>query len=164
MRLEDVVLYMKPGVYILVDDIQKLVYINYSNSVLEGIVRFLRDRQYRPDLEIKLVSESDDIVTQRMIADQYKRHYSSLGYTILNNVKTFSWRYGIALKGNRAIVYLQNGQRDKYIVGVFKYMSKANEFIDQYYKNGIKSIIIGKNKRTKLEYSTKKFKNDFKYF
>lgn len=163
--LYDIVKYSKPGVYILVEDGSRVVYINYSNNILESIIRANSDICLSPNMDVIIVSESNSIVTQRLVVSQYMGYYKALGYTILNSPKVYSWKAKIGILKDKVVVYLENGSRDRYIVAVFKYMHKADQFVKQYYDvKDINTIVVGKNMRTRLEYKNREYKNDFNYF
>lgn len=121
----------KSAVWAIVNKDTKSVYMKHTLDLPSklGVIA-----SYSGDLDIFAVSP--DPVYKLIMAEVVRQQYLRAGYTIENQKTpyiTFKANLRIDADGRNAIVYITSGRGYKEVVGVFKKLADAQDFLDTYY-------------------------------
>lgn len=163
MNFKDFLDIPQSGVYALINETDRKIYITYSNYIfgsLSRIIRELKNDMFVPkelvdnvdDLEFRVLEQCWDLPNQKLRATFYMREFKKAGYTLFKEVKFVEytvrktvgadWR---KIYKNLVYVQLVANCNAKLTVAVFPKMEQAEEFIKKYYENGVNRIVYGEN-------------------
>ena len=145
-------------VFLIINKQEKYVYINYTENIASALARFYEDWAGKPGstaLELEIVSVTTDIETMKLHVEYWKDHYRNMGYSDLIAVKRKTLQYEVRtlvasdLSGVNVELVTSRGQRK--VVGKFKTLTEANEFVSIYYgeDNGYRLPVYAVNSLTK---------------
>lgn len=158
------------GVYGLINETEKKVYITYSEDMLGGISRLLRNikdnntgyRELRRDIDslsIKIIETVNYDYTKRDLRDLFRywsEYYVLLGYTLYRSYKALQCIVAIEMLPDlRVAVTLRNKALKGIIMGIFKTMSEANSFVQMYNSMDIIVPVYALNEDTREYYRSK---------
>ena len=181
MRVDNIKNLCIPGIYVLINERDKKVYISYSANIIGSISRIfaskdIETKSLRNDyklLRLKLLSDEKDRGIQKLFAINYIKEYKDRGYSLY---KEYNYvRYKViteiervvpsSIKSSRIFVYLAITNGKRYVVGVFQNIDEANEFVSLYYKDKeVRNIVIAKNDITKEIYSDYSYRKRYFLF
>jgi hypothetical protein len=127
-------------VFLIINKEQKLVYINYTENIASALARFYADWAGKPGaeaLELDILSVTTDIETLKLHTEYWKDHYRNNGYGNLISIgrKTLQYEVRALVAADLSCVNVElvtaRGQRK--VVGKFKTLAQANDFIMTYY-------------------------------
>lgn len=139
-------------VYSIVNDSEKTVYINYSTKFRDrfGYISDLRDK-LGGRIEFSEIVEHP--VYKLILAEKVRKSYLARGYKIKNQGMpfiNFKPNLRVDSESRYALVYIVSGKGVKDVVGVFKKLSAAQEFLSLYYgAEWCGSPVIANNELTK---------------
>lgn len=149
------------GVFALINNADKSLYINFSSNISRSLVNLLYSNLMIPEFEFKLLEVVTENSNLRPRCQFYKDQYSNLDYTILNPKKVCNLKLRIEpiddfrSKGSSKFLFkvsVVSGSYKEIVVGIFDLYSDVELFCAQKYSNGkIYSIIESSNELT-LEY------------
>lgn len=153
MRLDEVLSLPQSGVVILVKGTQVLV--SYTTSMgphLEGMYNQFRGQS---NIEMVVRSAGTDLETLKLHTEYYRNYYVRNGFTLLltNYRKSIQYRVRVVpsseFKGVDVEVVSARG--DSKVVGKFKNIRDAKDFIETYYgtDNSFKFPVYAVNSATK---------------
>lgn len=145
-------------VFLIVNKQEKLVYINYTQNIAAALARFYVDWNGKPGaeaLDLQILSVTTDIETLKLHVEYWKDKYRNMGYsdlikpcrkTLQYNVRTL-----VAPDLSGVNVELVTARGDRKVVGKFKTLKEAEEFIMLYYgdDNGYRLPVYAANSLTK---------------
>lgn len=145
-------------VFLIVNKQEKLFYINYTENIASALARFYADwsgKSAATALELEVLSVTTDIETLKLHTEYWKDRYRNIGYSdlIVANRKTLQYEVRILVAPDLSSVNVElvtaRGQRK--IVGKFKTLADAKEFIMIYYgeDNGYRLPVYAVNSLTK---------------
>lgn len=139
-------------VYALISDSTMTCLVSHSNNLQSSIGSLLTSNKVQGnDVRLVILDVLDDKEYKLLLCEKYKTQYCKFGYEVINkrNYIKYSVSIQYSKKLDAAIVVLYNKRRDKKIVGVFKNINAAREFVDQYYKQDVILPVYATNKATK---------------
>lgn len=154
----------KPGIWAFVNDIDRMVYLSYSNNILTSVSRNVRELTDKSHSSKSLVKDKSKLQIQiiEFNCDKAKLtywldYYKTKGYSLYrNNNGEVVYKTRIAITTDFFVhVQLVNKRNDKIVVGVFSNMEEAKSFTQTYYSNKIHKIVYSDNSLTK-EYIKRK--------
>lgn len=144
----------RSGIFKFVNEEKKLVYISYSKNLITSLSRNIKEIQdkvhvYKPlneDFEdwkfdiIETLNYHDTILDISCKINLYIEEYKQLGYNVRThqNIQKLKFRVDIG-QDYKVYCKLISRGRTEYVVGVFKDMEDAKEFIEMY--RNIKNIV-----------------------
>ena len=152
------------GVYALINETDKRIYISYSTYVLGAVARLLRELkdgahpsdqlcQDLDKLEVHILERSENL---KLRATFYAKEYEKRGYELYRPVKYVQYKVKRRYKQGKVFVELvTNSYNRSVVVGVFEKMGAAKHFIETYYTGDIYRIIYANNELTR-EYMEKR--------
>lgn len=126
--------------FLVINKQEKLVYINYTQNIASALARFYVDWNGKPGaeaLELEILSVTTDIETLKLHAEYWRDKYRNIGYDELADVSRKTLQYKVRtlvtpdLSGVN--VELVTARGDSKVVGKFKTLAEAKEFIMLYY-------------------------------
>jgi hypothetical protein len=159
-----------PGIWAIVNERDRLVYLSQSNNVLASMSRnidmihnkshscrkLLRDKSLLSFVVLEEVSSTE--TDRKLRLNYWINHYRNKGYTLYrkhNGEATYTPKLFVT-KDYKVHVTLVNKRNDKLVVGVFDKMNDATQFITTYYSNIFYTITYSDNILTKEYYNRKK--------
>lgn len=159
----------KPGIWAIVNERDRVVYLSQSNNILSSMSRnidmihdkshpcrkLLRDKSL---LSFVLLEELHTETNRKLRLNYWINHYRNKGYTLYrrhNGEVSYTPKVFVT-KDYKIHVTLVNKRNDKLIVGVFDKMDDATQFITTYYSNTFYNITYSDNILTKEYYNRKK--------
>ena len=149
------------GVYRLINNADKSVYINFSSNISRSLVNLLYSNLMIPEFEFKVLEIVTENSNLRPRCQFYKDQHSNMGYQLLNPKRVCSlklhiepiedFRLGRGGKYLFMVKVVSQGFRES-VVGIFNDYSSLDVFCAENYKNSnIYKIVTASNDLT-LEY------------
>lgn len=127
-------------VFLIVNKQEKLVYINYTQNIANALARFYNEwngKSGAEALELEILSVTTDIETLKLHVEYWKDKYRNMGYSDLMVIKRKTLQYDVrtlvAPDLSGVNVELISARGDRKVVGKFKTLTEAKEFIMLYY-------------------------------
>jgi hypothetical protein len=148
----------KSGIWAFVNDIDRMVYLSYSNNMLTSVSRNVRELNDNTHSLKSLVRHKSKLQIQIIECNCEKAklgywvdHYRNNGYSLYrNNNGEVTYKTRIAITNEYLVhVLLVNKRNDKIVVGVFSDMEQATSFVQTNYPNKIHKIVYSNNDLTK---------------
>lgn len=154
-----------PGVYAVINESNKRIYIAYAANVGIAIATLIaKASNYELPIDdlckdiklgivsIKLLREcKGDTETLRGYAQMYVDNYKQLGYSMYRDITFIRYSVRTSITNDyKIIVELVKTRNSKVLVGVFNNMIEANSFITEHYQGTIYFPIYCNNSLTKL--------------
>lgn len=167
MDLHDLFLFQladlnRPGLYALTNVLDKKVYIGYGKSMLKSVTRLLDDLKTNKNLS-KLAGDSNSLVFSvietcldqnsmaylRLRMGVHRSQYKDNGYSFYNSDKGLRLRVNSYLDLDGYIyVEVVSQSNKRIVVGVFKRVADADNFIKRHYQGTIGTIVYSDNRLT----------------
>lgn len=136
-------------VFAIISDSKRTCSVMHSNALQSRLGAILEAHEV--GCRLVVLDVLDDLEHKLLLCEKYKLKYVELGYDILN--KRSYINYYTRIQYDRSFhtvnVVLYNKRRDKKIVGVFKNINEAREFVSQYYKQEVLFPVYSTNKCTR---------------
>lgn len=148
----------KQGIYYLINQESRKVYINYSSNIPNAIVKLLDSSNFDNNYKFSILEIVTDKKNLRIRCQYFKDLYSNMGYTLINSNRVSNRKLVIKLlpdfRGHitgMCLFYVKIVSKGygELIVGVFQHSSEVDSFVAQNYSNGINNIIYADNDITK---------------
>lgn len=148
------------GIWGLVNEADRKIYLSYSNNILSSISRNISDLKSRchscRDLNNDLSKLSIIIVERNTPSSQLKLslsnwmdNYRNNNYGLYREFIPVSYKLRkVVSKDYLVHVLLVNSRNDKIVVGIFDKMDLADQFINTHYKDNITKVIYSDNQLT----------------
>ena len=162
MKLLDILSNLpKTAVYGLINEKDKAIYLTHCRDVIVSLNRIMEGlrngsnetgllEDYRNNkLDIVILNTESDKLRQLQLIEWYKDEYRNKGYKLYNNHVYIRYTVTTEINGKFVYVVLKNGAKSKTIVGVFKSIWEAKEFINGSYPSKIYFPIYASNDLTK---------------
>lgn len=122
-------------VYAIINDLNKTCSVLHSNNLQSRLGVILEANEIGSRLVI--LDVLDDLEHKLLLCEKYKIALSQQGYSILNKRSYINYKVSIqySKRFHSVLVVLYNKRRDKKIVGEFKNINDAKEFVKQYYSD-----------------------------
>lgn len=151
------------AVFGLISESSKECYISHTVNLKARIGQILADNEDILKDDTKLVvfcTGFSDSEYKRIYCQYYLDKYIANGYTSISPTDNYI-NYKVRIQYSEALkevfVLLVNKRKDKKIVGVFKQMDEAQEFVSRYYADGsVIQPIYAVNDETRLWTGTDK--------
>ena len=127
-------------VYLIENKQEKLVYINYTENIAGALARFYNEYRVKfaeTALDFQILSVTTDIETLKLHSEYWKDRYRNIGYSDLIEQSRKTLQYDVRtlvasdLSGVNVELVTARGQRK--VVGKFKTLTEASNFIQIYY-------------------------------
>lgn len=130
------------AVFALISDSNKECYISHTTNLrtrIGEILTYTNDVLKEDTRLVVLCTGFEDIKYKRIYAQYYVEKFKRDGYSIIgtDNYINYKAKIILAKELDRVAVVLVNTRKDKEIVGLFRSVDEAQEFIDTYYKGDI---------------------------
>lgn len=137
---------LESGIFGIVNNRNKSIYIGYSLSMLESINRNLsqiRDQVHTCVPHTTKVGNLQVLIIETCTKDQLKlkqsywiSEYRNKGYKIYNTRKPLTYRTRIVIDEDyKVLVQLVNLSKDSFVIGVFNKVQEAVDFTNEVKKN-----------------------------
>lgn len=166
IKLKDLTELNTPGVYALINNKDKRIFITQSNNILSSVSRNIaqiRDKSHScrpllrnlPNLELLVLEHESSPKNRKIRLSYWMTIYKTKGYELYNPSTPVSYKVQARITSDYFVhVLLINKRNDKLVVGVFNTMSEAESFISQNYPNqSINNVIYSSNDLTKSFYN-----------
>lgn len=147
------------GVYALINDSNRRVYVSYGTSIIDSLQRLIRDLK-KPDTKLKLLKEDLEklrfVILETCDEDKMKPLYTyyteqfiEKGFETYRNYKSTKYKVRITLGPDLKVhVQLVNKSRKIITVGVFHHVHNAETFVRINYSKPYIYPIYAKNELT----------------
>lgn len=148
-------------VFGLISDSKMKCFISHSNNLQSRIGAIIES--FPKDGRLVIFDTLDSLEYKLLFCERYKLKMLGDGYSIINSRQYINYRIRLQYNkmNTRVMAVLYNARYDKKIVGVFKTMVEAQEFIALYYKEKILVPVYAINSLTR-EYINKEAKVESK--
>lgn len=171
MELEELVSLSQIGLYALLNDNDKKVYVVYAQDMLNSLQRHLaslklgshQEKQLQIDFNMGklrlVVLETGDgvkgLVDRYMKAEFLKDQFVKSGYSLYKQKPAIKLKTEVRIETNNATPYRVKaylvGTNHNIPIGAFTYKAECDEFLKQHYSHSpYEKIIIAPNKLTEL--------------
>lgn len=149
----------KPGIFALVNEIDRRVFISPSTDILKSCSRIFNELKFnkhgipelvadRHLLDIVLLEENDNKILRLSNIDIYAKRYSDEGYTFYRQPIYAKYEWHIEIKSDWVIeVSIKSSFGTTYKAAIFKTMPEAKSFIEQNKKEKILRDILKRDGR-----------------
>lgn len=148
----------RQGIYYLINQVDRKVYINYSSNIPNAIVKLLSDSNFGDGYYFNVLEIVTDKKNLRIRCQYFKDLYSNMNYNLINNKRVSNRKIVIKLlpdfRGHidgMCFFYIKIVSKGygELTVGVFKHITEVDSFMSQNYSNGFNNIIYADNDLTK---------------
>lgn len=149
-----------PGVYLIANFADRKVDVRHAVNCLDAVTKHLTqiwDKTHpckeiikdRNKIEFQLLERIQDL-QHRMLAQSYwTDQFKDKGYSFYRFRPALKYRVKIYVENYEARVKLVNSNHDSFVVGCFKSMNEAEQFIEQYYASKIPYPVYAINEVSK---------------
>lgn len=144
----------KPGLYALINEKDRKVYLGTSTNILTSLNRNICDLKYNrhpcipssDSIEFLFLEEIENRNIQKIRLVFYIDYYKNLGYTLYRNFPGLRYKLSVDIRVDfrkgceqfeLVYVILKCPSHLNFICGVFRTIPEANEFIESVYKDSI---------------------------
>jgi hypothetical protein len=129
------------AVFGVISDFRREFYISHTSNLRTRIGLIIDDIELYEDSRLVVFLDGvEDRKYKQMFAQYYVDKFISDGYKNVsrNRCSYINYRVKVQYSSlfNSALVLLVNKRNDKIIVGSFKTVEEANEYVTEYYKEG----------------------------
>lgn len=145
-------------VFLVLNQQEKKAYINYTENIASALARFYADWAGKPGaeaLELEILSVTTDLETLKLHCEYWKDKYRNMGYEDLVPIGRKAIQYEVrtlvAPDLSCVNVELVSSRGQRKVIGKFKTLPEAKEFIMTYYSedNGYRLPVYAVNSLTK---------------
>jgi hypothetical protein len=159
----------KPGIWAIVNERDRIVYLSQSNNVLSAVSRNISSIHDKSHSTRRLIRDKsllsfvflEEVATEtdrKLRLNYWIDNYRNRGYTFYRkkNGECLYTPKVFITTDFKVHVTLVNKRNDKLVVGVFNTIQEANQFVESNYPNTFYSITYSNNTLTKEYYKSKK--------
>lgn len=153
------------GLFALINDFDRKVYVGYSRNILDALKRIVSDlndnlkthKNIKEDftkLRLVVLEKMTDVRLMKILYNNYIEHYRNIGYTSYRNVIPIKLRVRIEITLDyKILVHLVCNNKTKIVVGVFDKMKEADSFVADFYTDRKIKLVYANNALTRNYYS-----------
>lgn len=159
MKLGELLQLNIPGVFALINPVDKKIYIGVGVSMLKAVIRLLDDlttnKAYSEigadlrHLQFTVLENCDRSLTRHGLGIKlawWVQKYEQEGYGLYSSNKGSRLRVNTFLDASGHVnVEIVSGGNKRVIVGVFKRVKEADQFVEENYKGNVKKIVYADN-------------------
>jgi len=162
LLLDQIKEHCQPGIFRLFNNSNNSCLIFYAKNISKKLINIVTTRSDLTDYKFEVLEYSNcDLIDLKIKTQYWKDKYSNLGCLVSNPLPKFKRRVIIDLldhfnkpDGKELLCYVKivsRGSKDL-ILGIYNSYGDAQEFINKYYKEGIKEIVYAENELTNEYY------------
>ena len=164
MKISDLKALQQQGVYTLLNEQEKAVYVGYGKNALSSLFNLLQSLKLRTksyDTRLIELYEKDALSFSfspfvgslhdlKLHVNSLMVDYQQQGYTLLNKRLALSYYADVVVQSGKALVVLKRAH-EAIVVGAFERLEEAEGFRRRTYGQGpVKNIVYADNEATKL--------------
>lgn len=154
------------AVFWIEEDGEPFVYINHTGNLKHSLGKIAEVSSQFKSPRFGYISCAPDQVYKLTAAELERSRFVERGYTILNQEVPFIQFKAVTridADKDKVLVYLVTSRRRTEVVGVFRSVRDAEEFVGQFYgcinnKNGVTPIVYANNEHTRKYWQLKVYK------
>lgn len=149
------------GLFALISDFDRKVYLGYSRNVLEALKRIVSEldgdlnylKKDFPNLRFVFLEKLEDEKLMKIFYRHYISYYRSQGYMSYRNFIPIKLKVKVEITNDYKIhVYLVCSNNTKTLVGIFDNIQESDSFVSDYYSGDVKTIVYSNNLLTRNHY------------
>jgi hypothetical protein len=148
----DILEWSRSGVFLAINARDSQVYISHSNNMLNAMTKLLERFKIGDGWEYQILETFSGSTRNRMLIVQKYIEIYNKSFSVLNKKIPLKYTPGVQVINGppfRVEVFLRSRNNRKMVVGVFKKMKDAIEFLDKHYSVEVTKIVHATNELTR---------------
>lgn len=147
MKLRDLLDIPECGIYALIHEKSKRIFLYYSNNMSSHLMRLVQNlkygrvrephlKRYRKDYQFEIIEKlpipasNQERLLQRFSLREIEKKYKDLGYQVVVPCNTPKFKFFVILDSNFIKLFIINKNNDRILLGVFSTKKECDSYVE----------------------------------